>query len=495
MKKVYILVLAALVQLGAKAQTVSVNAESGDRNIDAANCWAFGANSFTNTSGLVINGAWSIRSNQITNVLADASWIKSPWIKLNSGSITIKVRNDGSPGSTRAVRVRFIPYDANSLSSFKEGAFLGDSSTFNMPAPPATTLQNISFAVPVSIAGNNNPYKVMISFVGTGGTGRMISDDIVIPGTYWANPLNNCLPQSGVTDTDGDGVADVDDAYPTDVNRAYNNYYPSQNTFGSLMYEDLWPATGDYDFNDLVVDYRLQYVSNAANNVVELKAKFVTRAIGATFKNSFLFQFDDVAANKVISVTGTRNTSGFLSISANGTEAGQTNANIPVFDNAINSLGAAGAFSGFGINVDKTVAAFALDTINLTVTFINNGTPAPGGTVSYTSLSTKFNPYIAIDQTRGREVHLPNKVPSALASPSFFRTDQDDTNPAGNKYYKTVNNLPWVLNVNQSLPYPSKNFEISGAYTKFLDWAGSEGTLFPDWYLDLPSYRNNDKLY
>lgn len=30
------------------------------------------------------------------------------------------------------------------------------------------------------------------------------------------------------------------------------------------MFEDLWPATGDYDFNDLVLDYSINRVTDAS---------------------------------------------------------------------------------------------------------------------------------------------------------------------------------------------------------------------------------------
>lgn len=48
-------------------------------------------------------------------------------------------------------------------------------------------------------------------------------------------------------DADADGVADADDEYPNDVNKAFNNRYPSA-SYATLMFEDLWPGKGDYDF-------------------------------------------------------------------------------------------------------------------------------------------------------------------------------------------------------------------------------------------------------
>ena len=44
------------------------------------------------------------------------------------------------------------------------------------------------------------------------------------------------------------------------------------------MYEDLYPHEGDYDFNDVVVNFRL--VANASNQIVEAKVKLIKMARG-----------------------------------------------------------------------------------------------------------------------------------------------------------------------------------------------------------------------
>jgi hypothetical protein len=36
-------------------------------------------------------------------------------------------------------------------------------------------------------------------------------------------------------------------------------------TAGTLAFEDLWPSTGDYDFNDLVVDYDFKIIKTIKN--------------------------------------------------------------------------------------------------------------------------------------------------------------------------------------------------------------------------------------
>ena len=60
-------------------------------------------------------------------------------------------------------------------------------------------------------------------------------------------------------DTDEDGVSDLFDDYPNDPEKAFDNYSPAEGQFGTLAFEDLWPAKGDYDFNDIVIDYQYNF--------------------------------------------------------------------------------------------------------------------------------------------------------------------------------------------------------------------------------------------
>ena len=65
------------------------------------------------------------------------------------------------------------------------------------------------------------------------------------------------------------------------------DYAPAQGQFGTLAFEDLWPSQGDYDLNDLVVDYNFAEMRNASNNVVRIEATFILRAMGAGLRNGF----------------------------------------------------------------------------------------------------------------------------------------------------------------------------------------------------------------
>ena len=106
-----------------------------------------------------------------------------------------------------------------------------------------------------------------------------------------------------LTDADHDGVPDNFDDYPNDPLLAHNNYYPSKTGYSSQAFEDLWPARGDYDFNDLVVSYRFNQITNANNDVARIESTIITEAAGASMHNAFGFQLG-CSATSVANVSG-----------------------------------------------------------------------------------------------------------------------------------------------------------------------------------------------
>ena len=303
-----------------------------------------------------------------------------------------------------------------------------------------------------------------------------------------------------VTDGDNDGVTDCLDDYPTDPERAFNNYFPS-NDYATLMYEDLWPHTGDYDLNDVVIDYQANTITNGLNQVVEMKYTVIAKCTGAGLHNGFAFQLDNVASNKITGVSGTKASgANWLSIGSNGVENGQTFANIIVYDDIHKVLRNPGV--GSFVNTEMSAPKVAYDTCNVVITFIDNGVAPSGGTVSISNLPhLAFNPYLILgdsgtsNQIRSKELHLPDRIPSSKMDYSLFGTKQDNSNPGQSRYYKTANNLPWALQISTSLPYMQEKQDIATGYLKFLEWATSNGTTSTNWYLDLVGHRDNTKIY
>ena len=314
-------------------------------------------------------------------------------------------------------------------------------------------------------------------------------NDLVFYAT--ANPITAISP-AGVApidkggDTDGDGVADTQDAFPNDATRAYISYYPSASTYASLAYEDNFPSKGDYDMNDLLVKYRYTFISNASNQVVELKGDYMIGAAGASFHNGFGVQLP-VAASAVASVTGQQFISNYITLASNGVEAGQSKAVIIPFDNhealAKNPDGA------FFINTLTTKDKVTSKTATVDINF---ATPVAASTLAIAN----FNPFLISNLRRGYEIHLPGYTPTDKANTALFGTADDNSSPSAGRYYVSKENWPWAISFTGDFSYPVESVNITQAYPHFSEWAGSAGVSFLDWYSNTATgYRVNSNIY
>ncbi len=322
----------------------------------------------------------------------------------------------------------------------------------------------------------------------TGGSDNDFND-VVFYAT--SNPVT-AISSTGVppiatpTDSDGDGVPDSQDAFPNDPTRAYITYYPSATTYANIAFEDNWPSKGDYDMNDLVLDYRYTLVSNAQNQVVTIQANYKIAAVGASFKSGYGVQLP-IPASAVKSVTGQLFKNSYIQLAANGVEAGQTNAVIIPFDNTDELINNPD-FSYF-VNTENSKDKVVSDSSSVLVTL---NTPIAISTFT----PSAFNPFLISNGRRGYEIHLPGYAPTDKADPKLFGTADDASVPSQGKYYVSTGNWPWALNYADQFTYPIEGVNISLAYPHFLDWASSAGSLFTDWYTNTGAgYRNNADLY
>lgn len=300
-----------------------------------------------------------------------------------------------------------------------------------------------------------------------------------------ANPwegidVGSLPPVTPTQDSDGDGIADESDDFPNDPSRAVLNTYQ-----GSLAYEDLWPAQGDYDFNDLVLDYDVDHVLNASNQVINIEADWTIKAVGASFKNGFGIEFDNLQPSDISSVSGYDLQENYISLSANGTEAAQSTAAIIAFDNVYNLISTNG---GAYINTEAGQPAVNPETISLSIVFSSPTAQSSVGIPPY-------DPFLIVNGDRGREVHLAGEDPTDLVDQSLLNSLSDASDAGSNYWYKTDNGLPWAIDVSNNFEYPLERAPIDDAYLNFSQWAVSAGSAKTDWFQDNPGYRDNTKIY
>ena len=167
-----------------------------------------------------------------------------------------------------------------------------------------------------------------------------------------------------------------------------------------------------------------------------------------------------------------------------GYEAGQLNNTVfSVVNSVYNYYNA-----HYSINVWPMETFYPLSAaINIHVQF---ATPIPSS-----QLIPPYNPFLIHNSNRNYEVHLIDHPPTELADTKIFGTVDDRTDITKGLYYRTVNNLPWVIEIPVSFDYPNAKTDINTAYLKYSEWAQSGGTKSKDWYLDKPGYRNLTKIY
>ncbi|EPR69044.1 LruC domain-containing protein [Cyclobacterium qasimii] len=264
------------------------------------------------------------------------------------------------------------------------------------------------------------------------------------------------------TDSDGDGILDQDDAFPDDAEAAFESFTPSKYGKGTIAFEDLWPSSGDYDFNDAALNYQAIAVLNSKNLAVRLDFICNIKANGAGYTNGIGFEIVGLDPSKIESVSGPVLNQGFINNNDNGTEAGQENAVIILADDVDNLLN------------ETTISIKFVEPISTTELGV-----AP------------FNPFIIINKEREKEVHLPYMNITSLGNQSnVFTGDNKDTD--GN--FISDNGFPWAISIIHDFKVPKEKVNITSAYNFFSTWAESGGTSNEDWYKDNPGNRNEDLL-
>lgn len=201
--------------------------------------------------------------------------------------------------------------------------------------------------------------------------------------------------------------------------------------------EDMYPAAGDYDMNDvvLVVDHK----GKARNGyVTEVTLHCTLLATGATKTISGYMQLDGVPAGDV---------SGDKKVS--GTEY----AVVSLFESSHALLEAPARQP---VNTDKQGATVAAKTWDATLTFLPN---------SFESSQLKIENMNFFIKADGMEIHLPSYKAMDGSAPG----------------YKTQTEI-WGIRIPGTFRYPIESVRISEAYPLFSDWVSSNKGRSIEWY-------------
>lgn len=210
---------------------------------------------------------------------------------------------------------------------------------------------------------------------------------------------------------------------------------------GTLAFEDIWPGGGDYDMNDVIVEYNRAVSFDKKNQVTKIVDTFTPVHDGAVFANAFAYQVDKGQFGKMT-----------FSATTEGIHTESATSSIIVCP-----------------NVKQAIQKVYTITREFT-----------GGSFNKKDLKS-YNPYIIVKYAEGQkgrtEVHLPKHEATSLADLSLAGTQKDAY------YIDKEGAYPFAIDI------PILNFisvtekkSIDTEYPNFKAWADSKGEKYTDWY-------------
>lgn len=250
---------------------------------------------------------------------------------------------------------------------------------------------------------------------------------------------------------------------------------------GTLLFEDLWPGYGDYDFNDLVLNYGVRMPLDTRNEVSCIEVALTVRAVGGSLPYDFYMGLAGVYAREVAAVAllESANASGEVSVALADSGSGASGpALVEVKGFRSNPHRPAGSLF---LNTEPGYEVAGVDCVNLRFE-VRLRIPLPA---YYLTLDT-FDFFIARTDEEGRriEIHQPGYKPTAAALDHYQAICAGNAN-VGNasKPYFSNDRLVWALNLPAVVPHAYEQVDFLEAYPRFCDWVQSGGILAQDWYL------------
>ncbi|MDB5095584.1 MAG: LruC protein [Cyanobacteria bacterium RYN_339] len=280
-------------------------------------------------------------------------------------------------------------------------------------------------------------------------------------------------------DSDGDGIMDDKDDFPLDPTRAFRERFPATGgQTASLAFEDLYPTTGDADFNDLVSSFFMKETYGpgtkdavAAASRPALKQvymRFFAQARGAGYNHAFRMYLGTlVKGGGTVSVyrydpTGRQDSSQKYTIASNPY--------VDIFPDTKTQLPASS--DGWSTNV---VPGTTVRQSWSTVVQVDFDDP----TQNRYGLTQKapYDPFLFVKDT-SQEIHLPlfdSNADGFLDSYKF---------PSGTvKTMLDTHNDAFALMVPTNWAWPLEGQKIDDAFPKYRAWVTANRPSTTDWYL------------
>lgn len=466
------------------AKDFAINAQGSFINAVGANMQIKGNfqanNTCTNNGTMTVSGELSVNSNtKLTNThsltVSSHFNLNSEFVNTGYTSIGGDMRCNGN-GKLTLGSLSMISLTSSTSTLTINGnvsvTCSGEGAVIQVKG--ATTINNIG-----SVVG-----KLDIPTVGKLSTnGKKLSGNVYFGNSGIYIPASAFNPEGygkpAIIDTDADGIEDRLDEYPKDATRAFTSYEPYIG-YKVNAFEDLWPSRGDYDFNDVVVKSRTTYIYNAKNELVSSETEMILSAMGGSIKKGLSVQFLNYTTDGITAKYSQFDIKKYVS----SIENLKGKAKPVLAEKAVNSINItenlfsvqSAYYSNDGLN-----ASGVPDTMRFKVNY-SSGMTVIGKTNIIMDL------FLSGINKEGLvyEIHAADRPATSAVDMALYGTFEDDTKPTENRWYKTINNLPWGIEIytgSNDFIHPSLTNSILQAYPQFVKWASSGGLDAKQWYL------------
>lgn len=241
------------------------------------------------------------------------------------------------------------------------------------------------------------------------------------------------------------------------------SYYPSSQTYYVVSYEDLYPARGDYDFNDLVVAYQVSLGLGSNGDVAVIRGNGYLVARGAMYDHDWHLKIGLPEW-----ATGT------ATVSLYDTGAHAPLEGYPVTDSVMGSA---------DLKLVEHVAAIYSDGESTFVNTFDDQALQPGPKFDFQVEldvpvavdlieSAPYDPYLYVYDT-GYEIHLIGKTPTLAYSRNSLEGLTSFRDEAG---------FPFAIVAPENWQPPLAGIDMGLAYPTFMEFVQSRGASHTQWY-------------
>ena len=300
-------------------------------------------------------------------------------------------------------------------------------------------------------------------------------------GSTWTRFRISSTNELGPTGGVSDGEVEDQQVDITEQNVSVY-YYPSASEWATIAFEDSWPSTGDYDFNDLVMNYRISEY-RLDGEVIRIKLQGQIAAVGASYHNGFAFHLPGITRD-TIDENAIRYTINDLPQNTSPLESGRDQAIAIITDDVWNFVSAGEnclyhrSEPGCG---SKIQMRFSMTLPMANAIAIQDMPEFP------------YDPFLfaaggyhgeAFETSPGRayEIHLSNKAPTEAFRTDFFGREEDSSQPENQLYFVNDNGMPWAINLGVEWQYPLEYMDVIDGYPLFPSFISNQGLIDADWY-------------